>query len=139
MGRKLGTTIPTCPEQLKPKWPDLEEFCNKESLRKQKAKCNFDRRHRTRPSQPSLPDDIVYIKDMNTTGTVTEPADTPRSYHVQTPKGTLRRNRTQQSPLPKEEPITQSPKEDNPQSPCLKSRPRRLIKLTWKGKENLGL
>ena len=139
MGRKLRTTIPTCPEQLKPKRPALEEFCNKESLRKQQAKCNFDRRHKTRPSPPLLPDDIVYIKDMNTTRTVTGSVDTPQSYHVQTPKGTLRRNRTHLSPLPKEEPTIQSPKENNPPSPCLKSQPRRLIKPTWKVKENLGL
>ena len=136
MERKFRITIPTCPKRLKPKWPDLEKFCKKESMRKQQAKCNFDRRHRTRLNPPLLPDDIVYIKDMNTTGTVTGPADTSRYCNVQTRKGN-RRNRTHLSLLPREEATTLNPKEDNPPSPCLNSRPERL-KPTWKVKENSG-
>jgi len=139
MERKFRVTIPTCPERLKPKWPDLEKFCKKESMRKQQAKCNFDRRHRTRLNPPLLPDDIVYIKDMNTTRTVTGPAGTSRYCNVQTPKGNLRRNPTHLSPLPREEATTRNPKEDNPPSPCLNSRPERLIKPTWKVTENPGL
>lgn len=139
MGRKIRTTIPTAPEQLKPGWPNLEEFSRKESQQKHQMKLNYDRRHRTRTNPPLLPDDMVYIKDMKTTGTVTGTAETPRSYQVQTPKGNLRRNRTQLSPISKEEINVGETTQDNPPSPCLNSRPKRQIKPTWKIKENLGL
>ena len=77
---------------------------------------------------------------MNTTGTVPGSAETPRSYHVQTPQGTQRRNREVTCHLhPKEEPTIETSVKANPPKPCLNTRPERLIKTTWKVKENLGL
>ena len=145
MGRKLRTTVPTFHEQLKPKWPNIEEFCNRETQQKQNAKHDFDQRHRVLSNPALQPNDVVYVKDMDTSGTVTGTADTPRSYQVQTPKGTLRRNRIHLSPLPTQEEAIDSektyssdPAEKNLPSPGVSSRPKRVIKPSLKVRENLG-
>ncbi|UYV75549.1 PYROXD1 [Cordylochernes scorpioides] len=66
MGRKLRTTLPIAPENLNPKATDMEELSE---------------------------GDTVWITDMRIWGIVKKKASTPRSYMVDTPVGTLRRNR----------------------------------------------
>ena len=44
--------------------------------------------------------DHVWVKDILERGTVVSNAGTPRSYNVETPRGTLRRNRYHLSPTP---------------------------------------
>jgi hypothetical protein len=39
-----------------------------------------------------LPEEIVWVKDTRTWGKILKQADTPRSYIVETPNGTIRRN-----------------------------------------------
>ncbi|KXJ20592.1 Uncharacterized protein K02A2.6 [Exaiptasia diaphana] len=53
VGRKPRTTISTSPRQLKPRWPDLEEFCTTKTKRKQQSKLDHDRRHETK-TKPTL-------------------------------------------------------------------------------------
>ncbi|UYV63268.1 hypothetical protein LAZ67_2003589 [Cordylochernes scorpioides] len=69
MGRKLRTTLPIAPENLNPKLVDSQTLKRKEGRRRKD------------------------MKDMRTWGIVKQKASTPRSYMVDTPVGTLRRNR----------------------------------------------
>lgn len=94
MGRRLKTRLPVLPQQLKPKWPNLKRHFKEDVSRKQKEKLSFDRRHATKVLEPLHAGDQVWITDTKTQGTVSSPAETPRSYVVQTPSGeTIRRNR----------------------------------------------
>ena len=102
MGRKLRTNVPATTTSLVPQWEFLATFREKDRERKVKQKQHYDQRHRTRPL-PEIPNNsAVWI---NTGGnsipgqTVTQ-STTPRSYLVQTPSGTLRRNRSQINPAP---------------------------------------
>ena len=58
------------------------------------------------------PGQRVWIRTAKTTGTVQEPASSPRSYNVETELGTLRRNRAQLTVLPE----PGQPQEDQPDS-----------------------
>ncbi len=93
MGRKLRTTLPTVPSELEPKWPDFDLLRKKDNELKAAQKANYDSHHGARHLTTLQEGDHVWLPDMQTEGTVTSPAATPRSYHVQTPRGTLRRNR----------------------------------------------
>ena len=147
MGRKLRTTLPTAQAALMPKWPDIETLQSKEAEKKEVMKRKFDERHTARTLPLLQPEDHVYIPDMDVEGTVKEAADTPRSYKVETPRGTLRRNRAHLVELPED--ASQSPSKQQqrdqgvavkpPPSPCLASRPKRTLKPSLKLKESLGL
>ena len=56
------------------------------------AKSKFDRCHRARDLSPALPRDLVWIPDSTEQRTVRDEI-TPRSYEVETPSCTFRRNR----------------------------------------------
>ena len=56
------------------------------------AEVNFNRRHRARDLSPALPGDLVWIPDRREQETMGDEMD-PRSYEVETPIGTFRRNR----------------------------------------------
>ena len=95
MGRKLRTRIPQLPEQLTPTWSYMDEFRKQNQKFKAKQKRDYDKRHRTKESD-AIPDgSTVWItsEGERAEGTVISPADSPRSYLVDTPAGTLRRNR----------------------------------------------
>ena len=65
---------------------------------------NFNQRHLSHPL-PSLESDTPdFVRDKGTTGVVIGPAGTPRSYLIDTPTGTIRRNRNHltQDPGPSE-------------------------------------
>ncbi|KAE8277347.1 hypothetical protein D5F01_LYC24743 [Larimichthys crocea] len=61
---------------------------------------NYDRRHRAHEMPPLQEGDHVWVKDILERGTVVSHAGTPRSYMIETPRGTLRRNRYHLSPTP---------------------------------------
>ena len=95
MGRKLRTRVPQSPEQLTPTWFYLEEFRKQNQKFKAKQKRDYDKRHRTKESD-AIPDgSTVWItsEGERAEDTVISPANSPRSYLVDTPTGTLRRNR----------------------------------------------
>ena len=102
MGRNIRTNIPQATEQLIPQLPDYKKFRRDDQKFKQRQKANYDRRHRTR-ELPLLPDHTrVWITTDNRhiPGRVTSTAETPRSYFVDTPSGTLRRNRGDLNVMP---------------------------------------
>jgi hypothetical protein len=91
MGRRIRTTIPQTNKQLVPQWNFLEAFYEKNKQFKESQKVHFDRRHRAREPSP-IPDDAeVWItsEGQPIQGRVLSQADTPRSYVVDTPTGTL--------------------------------------------------
>ena len=155
MGRRLRTTLPMLSTSLVPRWPDMERLHLIEEERRKTSQLAYNNRHSTSQQVALEPDQPVYIKDMGLEGTIKGPAETPRSYHVQTPKGTIRRNRSHlQRPSgpqteSKLEPNKPSEKQSQPiqhhedlkppSSPCVNTRPKRLIKPSLKIKENLGL
>ncbi|UYV85108.1 K02A2.6-like [Cordylochernes scorpioides] len=93
MGRKLRTTLPIAPENLNPKLVDSQTLKRKEGRRRKDMKSRFDRRCGATDMEELSEGDTVWITDMRTWGIVKQKASTPRSYMVDTPVGTLRRNR----------------------------------------------
>ncbi|UYV77931.1 K02A2.6-like [Cordylochernes scorpioides] len=93
MGRKLRTTLPIAPENLNPKLVDSQTLKRKEGRRRKDMKSRYDRRCGATDMEELSEGDTVWITDMRTWGIVKQKASTPRSYLVDTPVGTLRRNR----------------------------------------------
>ncbi|UYV84440.1 hypothetical protein LAZ67_X002171, partial [Cordylochernes scorpioides] len=93
MGRKLRTTLPIAPENLNPKLVDSQTLKRKEGRRRKDMKSRYDRRYGATDMEELSEGDTVWITDMRTWGIVKQKASTPRSYMVDTPVGTLRRNR----------------------------------------------
>ena len=113
---------------------------------------NFNQRHNVIPFKSVQPGTSVHIKDMGTTGTVAGAAKTPRSYLVKTENAKVRRNRSDVNPIPTNKPVSPSVLEKpvspivekkqtrdkaltplkSPPSPCLSSRPKRLIRPSLK-------
>ena len=108
MGRKVRTTVPQVAEQFCPNWPFLDQFYRKNQEFKKQQEKQYNRRHQTRPQLELEEGDEVWINtdSKNTRGYVTSPANTPRSYVVDTPAGQLRRNRSHLTiiPSPADEP-----------------------------------
>lgn len=109
MGRRVRSNLPQVKQQLVPQWPYLPRFryLNNEFKRKQVRV--YNRRHRAHPLS-TVPDNAeVWIASDNkrTPGTVTRPAETPRSYWVETPAGHLRRNRRHIIMCPKDTEVDQ--------------------------------
>ena len=104
MGRRLRTPIPQTNKLLVPNWVYLEMFREKNKQFKESQKKDFDKRHRTRELTP-IPDNTdVWItsEDRPIQGTVVSPADSPRSYVVNTPAGLLHRNRSHLNVVPEQ-------------------------------------
>ncbi|UYV67950.1 hypothetical protein LAZ67_5002584, partial [Cordylochernes scorpioides] len=93
MGRKLRTTLPIAPENLNPRLMDSQTLKRKEGRRRKDMKSKYDRRCGAMDMEELSEGDTVWITDMRTWGIVKQKASTPRSYMVDTPVGTLRRNR----------------------------------------------
>ena len=159
IGRKFRNTIPTFHTVLNPSWPDMEKLREREAESKEKQRLNFNHRHNAAPLKALQPGIPVHIKDMGTTGTVTRAAETPRSYMIETEKGTVRRNRSHVNPIPinksvspsvSDKSMSPSVTKQQPQdkaltplkplpSPCLSSRPKRLVRPSLKLKQSHGL
>ena len=99
MGKRISSTLPTSTTSLQSEWPDLQLFCRQDSSYKERLKKQYDRRHHAR-ELPLLDEDtplfITSGPNINVIvipGRVIERAS-DRSYLVDTPTGTLRRNRS---------------------------------------------
>ena len=93
MGRPLTTDIPQVPSTLIPEWSYLTSF---------RQKADYDRRHRARSLSP-LPNSTpawVHTQDRPDPGRVIQSADTPRSYLVEVPSGTVQSNQSHLSGRP---------------------------------------
>lgn len=102
MGRKLRTSLPLTNKQLIPQWSYLPKFREANEKFKKRQEQDYNRRHRAH-EVPALPDDSeVWVTSSNqpTQGRVITPADTPRSYLVETPTGQIRRNQQHLNIIP---------------------------------------
>ncbi|KAJ7996477.1 hypothetical protein DPEC_G00237470 [Dallia pectoralis] len=97
MGGRLRTTVPALPTLLDPVLPDYNVLEAKEK-RANDAEI-YNKRHGARNLEPLVPGEDVWITDARVLGTVLAAHNTPRSYIVQGPQGTLRRNRHHLVPL----------------------------------------
>ena len=93
--------------QLEPLTPDYSQLVQKETEFRKKQKQNFDLHHRSRELVQLLPGNDVYLNDglISTEGQVVQQV-APRSYHISTPHGTLRRNHRHLHLLPNSEDVT---------------------------------
>ncbi|UYV78630.1 K02A2.6-like, partial [Cordylochernes scorpioides] len=91
MGRRVRTTIPTPAKQHQP--PNLKNWKNHEAIQRKKQKYYYDRAKGVRELPPLDVNDRVWLTDLKTPGVIISKADTPRSYVVDTPRGSVRRNR----------------------------------------------
>ncbi|UYV76606.1 hypothetical protein LAZ67_14001435, partial [Cordylochernes scorpioides] len=91
MGRRVRTTIPTPTKQHQP--PNLKNLKNQEAIQREKQKYYFDRAKGVRELPPLDVNDRVWLTDLKTPGVIISKEDTPRSYMVDTPRGSVRRNR----------------------------------------------
>ncbi|XP_046391596.1 uncharacterized protein K02A2.6-like [Ischnura elegans] len=98
MGRKLRTNVPMGPMRLAPKWPDLEALRHKNHFITERAKRNYNRRHRARELPSLTAGDRVWVKDRREYGTIIAEAGHPRSYLLETGHGVVRRNRAALTP-----------------------------------------
>ena len=104
MGRRISTKIPMLPQNLKPKWPSHSVVQCADQKAKSDYEFYYNRRNSARPLPQLQPGDTVRVKTdqekrWNTPATVVS-ASAPRSYVVQTPRGTLRRNRRHLQKVP---------------------------------------
>ena len=132
MGRPLRTCIPQVKEQLVPKWPYLVEFRSLNQKFKLKQKRDFDKRHRAHSLEDIPEDTKVWITSEgdHVEGRVVSPANSPRSYVVDTPTGVLRRNRQHLNVAP--ERSEDSEPESNEQSTG-QSQPSRIVTRSQTG------
>ncbi|UYV70501.1 K02A2.6-like [Cordylochernes scorpioides] len=91
MGWRVRTTIPTPAKQHQP--PNLKNWKNHEAIQRKKQKYYYDRAKGVRELPPLDVNDRVWLTDLKTPGVIISKADTPRSYVVDTPRGSVRRNR----------------------------------------------
>ena len=86
MGRRLRANIPVQTSQIIPDWKHLPDFRCKNASFKERQKRDFDRHHAVRNS-PSIPSDTpvwIISGDDPVPGRVVSPANTSRSYVVDT-------------------------------------------------------
>ena len=88
-GRKIRSRLPVAESELKIKFREEEEV----RKRKRKQKYYFDLNHGVRELLEIPVGSAVWMKDLKVPPTITETAETPRSYMVTMPKGMIRRNR----------------------------------------------
>ncbi|XP_054765371.2 uncharacterized protein K02A2.6-like [Lytechinus pictus] len=95
MGRRLKTQVPVLPHTLLPQLQqqDLKSVREKEEKYRSDQMMTYNRRHDSHELPELQPGDLVWIHDQSRYGRVIQKAIQPRSYHVQTDHGTIRRNR----------------------------------------------
>ncbi|KAK0132392.1 hypothetical protein N1851_032733 [Merluccius polli] len=99
MGRRLRTTVPTLPALLNPALPDREAVMQKEGEKRIKDAQRYNLRHRAQNLDRLNPGQDVWIKDQRKAGAIIGSHSTPRSYLVEGPHGTIRRNRRHLVPM----------------------------------------
>ena len=107
MGRQLRTNIPINTDQLILEWKFLGAFRVNNQKLKEDQKCNFNRHHGVRRLSSLPPESDVWISsgDNPEPCTIIAPADTPRSYIVETAsRQRFQRNRQHLNVLPSSEP-----------------------------------
>ena len=92
-GRNIGTRIPVAESELSPRWQGVGKFREEEEVRKQIQKKCFDDHHAAKELKDVPSGTAVWVCDLKVPAAVTNAAETPRSYIIQTPEGTVRRNR----------------------------------------------
>ncbi|UYV78302.1 K02A2.6-like, partial [Cordylochernes scorpioides] len=91
-GRKIRTMVPCTSLSLTPKTVDQSKLRGEEEQRKMAQKTAFDRRHAATKKAELIVGEKVWVEDPRAWGSVLEKASAPRSYIVETPVGTYRRN-----------------------------------------------
>ncbi|KAF3861250.1 hypothetical protein F7725_000026 [Dissostichus mawsoni] len=86
-----------------------------ERERRVKDTANFNKRHRVRDLSQLTPGQPVWITDTKSQGTVVSSHSAPRSYIVDGPSGTIRRNRHHLVPFP--ETVPHTPHTPTPSTP----------------------
>ena len=105
MGRRIRMLIPQVSKQFGPGWTYIPDFKKKDAEFKQKQNENYVERHRVR-ELPEIPEETsVWIRSNlgAAPGTIASPAETLRSYIVDTPSGHIRRNRNHLTVVPAQE------------------------------------
>ncbi|KAJ8375234.1 hypothetical protein SKAU_G00058140 [Synaphobranchus kaupii] len=103
MGRQLRSTVPTLPSLLDPALPDGTAVTSREMERRSADQKRFNRRHRAQELSHLPPGKQVWVTDAKVTGTMVGDHSTPRSYVVDVPHGTVRRNRHHLIPMDRPE------------------------------------
>lgn len=130
MGRRLRTTVPQVRQNLTPQWPHLSGFHEADKVFKEKQKRSYDVRYHVK-DQPDIPSDTeVWITTdaEPIRGRVLSPADTPRSYNVETSSGVVRRNRSQLNIVPNIDSDNSQAKQPETETP-----PRRILTRSQTG------
>ena len=115
MGRRLRTQLPVLPQTLMPRvqTQDLENVKKREDRYRTNQTANYDRRHSSQVLRELQPGDAVWVRDQSRFGQVVGKAEQPRSYHIQTNQGMVRRNRSALVALQKQPSTT--PQQDPPE------------------------
>ena len=96
MGRRLRTQLPVLEKTLTPR--DLrrerEEVVKKEETYRSNQRKSFNQRHRAKELPAVTAGDSVWIRDQNRLGKIQGRTQHPRSFLIETEKGTIRRNRS---------------------------------------------
>ena len=135
MNRKLRTTVPITREQRKPNVPDQALLKAREEEIKRNQKRNFDRRCGVRELPELNPGDLVWIPDREEEAVVQDEV-APRSYNVDTPEGTVRRNRRALVRMPETDVVEPQPTVEIADEPQVRrsnraSRPRDRYDPSW--------
>lgn len=93
MSRRLRTRIPVIQQQLNRAKVDNERLTAANDKIKDRQREVYNRRHNAKLLPQLEAGDEVWVRDANCIGRVVRRASTPRSYIVNTPRGTVRRNR----------------------------------------------
>ena len=111
MGRPLRTDIPQTLSTLVPEWSYLTSFHQKDAEMKRKQKADYDRQRRARSLLPLPNSTPVWVRtqDRPDPGCVLQSADTPRSYLVEVPSGTVQRNQSHLSWRPEADSTQSTP------------------------------
>ena len=96
MGRRLRTQLPIHPKNLYPnvQLKERQTVEMKESSYRLNQQLSFNKRHRAVELPKLHPGDHVWVRDQDRHGLILGKTEQPRSYFVDTNKGTLRRNRS---------------------------------------------
>ena len=134
MGRRLRSTLPQVRQQLIPEWNYLADVRKADQRHKHRQKKNYDHRHKTREHLEIPCDTEVWIKSGDTPvrATVKDKLDAPRSYLVDTPTGTQRRNRYHLAVIPPEQSLDPSPTVEPPR-PSTNPEPRKIMTRSQTG------
>ena len=118
MERRLRTTLPTTPSKLTPQCPELTKLREKEAKIKTEQTKEYNRGHAAKELSNLSRGDRVFIPDRTENVVVVAKTPEPRSYYLDTDSNaTVRRNRRQLNPNPKEAKyVAGSPLPDPPET-----------------------